>query len=572
MNTAINRKPTTQHLLDKLDDALKLLKSVPTDDAHARPKLDGIVQEIDRAYRNFGANLFFIVIFGPLKAGKSTLTNALAGEYVSPTGFGKETTRRPSFVIKDTESGIDQYYARNSSVIQALAQASASGDHATSLTEEDAKLVHAAFDSVADHIREVRTWDEIKDMIRKESFPLTKLNLDRLLVDPAMQEPLITVIRCRGGDLLGGTVALVDMPGLDGMRSNWKSNPIHTWVVKRAEFLLFVQSSVAAFNKDTEGFLKDIVENSTKPPIWQLQNIFAARHWQPQEQQQCDANEQLEEGHKRINAVLKMNPRGRIGINLGKAWDGINDNNSQWLSESEFTEFENELSKILKAERAQIQEQNSFCYLSQKLDESKKQYESIKGEIKAARDGFKEKRNFIEEKKRAIGRIDYRKNNIYVETKIKQLDATLQPWRDYFNREFDKMKINIKIKKNGQKKTLGKNINECIKTRAGIIDTWRLDKNKVLPMLVELAKDDAAKVETDYLQEQQDDSIIPLPTTDHVPDIKDHEPFYGDVHKLQAKTMFGFDAKYKDAEINDHLDKLKERWEEIVDKTIGHFE
>ena len=50
-------------------------------------------------------------MFGPLKAGKSTLTNLLAREYVSPTGFGMETTLRPSIILKSRtkEYSIDIY-------------------------------------------------------------------------------------------------------------------------------------------------------------------------------------------------------------------------------------------------------------------------------------------------------------------------------------------------------------------------------------------------------------------------------------------------------------------------------
>lgn len=55
--------------------------------------------------------MFFILMFGPLKAGKSTLTNLLAREYVSPTGFGMETTLRPSIILKSRtkEYSIDIY-------------------------------------------------------------------------------------------------------------------------------------------------------------------------------------------------------------------------------------------------------------------------------------------------------------------------------------------------------------------------------------------------------------------------------------------------------------------------------
>jgi hypothetical protein len=53
-----------------------------TDDALQPSTLEQNIRDRDRARRRFYSKFFFIVVFGPLKAGKSTLTNAPAGEYV----------------------------------------------------------------------------------------------------------------------------------------------------------------------------------------------------------------------------------------------------------------------------------------------------------------------------------------------------------------------------------------------------------------------------------------------------------------------------------------------------------
>src|SRR5437016_2934997 len=94
------RTRETHALLRHVDSALTQWRKFEFTTAVDSSKLEEIRRSMDRARRQFDAKLFFVVIFGPLKAGKSTLMNALAGEYVSPTGFGKETTRRPSLVIR----------------------------------------------------------------------------------------------------------------------------------------------------------------------------------------------------------------------------------------------------------------------------------------------------------------------------------------------------------------------------------------------------------------------------------------------------------------------------------------
>ena len=121
-----------------------------------------VTRNMDRARRQFDSKLFFVVVFGPLKAGKSTLTNALAGEVVSPAGFGKETTRRPSLVIQAQESGIDQYFSTDSEINNLLSQIENNPETAEvkskqSATKEQTDKARNAFNSVADCIRGVIT-------------------------------------------------------------------------------------------------------------------------------------------------------------------------------------------------------------------------------------------------------------------------------------------------------------------------------------------------------------------------------------------------------------------------------
>ena len=295
------RTDETKDLLAKLDKYFKNWQELDFISALYGVDLKQVFRDIDRARRRFDSKLFLIVVFGPLKAGKSTLTNALAGEYVSPAGFGKETTRRPSLIMFANESGIDQYFSKDSVINHALHQGRRPGndrekrseksDHGhdqiigtrdTVSDKEQNINVREAFELVTDYLRGVRAKEDIDPQIRIEKLPLNPKILEKMLTEDLTTEPLFTVIRCsKGGDLLRHKVVIVDMPGLDGSRSNWREDPIHEWVISQAEFFLFCQSSVAAINSETRDFVTDVLGKSTKPPIYHFQNIFDARYWQP---------------------------------------------------------------------------------------------------------------------------------------------------------------------------------------------------------------------------------------------------------------------------------------------------
>lgn len=172
---------------------------------------------LDRSKREFEANLFFILMFGPLKAGKSTLTNLLAREYVSPTGFGIETTLRPSIIIKSRtrEYVIDIY-------------------EVVDTKDDQEELFHL----VIDVLRGILDVHAIKSRIRKVTIPLTQQNVENQLIRYLDSEPLVTVLNVPGGDLVTEHIALIDMPGLDGIKSNWEDSVVHKWILKRADFLI----------------------------------------------------------------------------------------------------------------------------------------------------------------------------------------------------------------------------------------------------------------------------------------------------------------------------------------------
>src|ERR1043165_8806492 len=73
---------------------------------------DHILLQLRRSLLLFDSNLFFVVIFGALKSGKSTLTNCLVEAEISPMGCGVDTTQRPCLMLRGEKEECCQYFIR----------------------------------------------------------------------------------------------------------------------------------------------------------------------------------------------------------------------------------------------------------------------------------------------------------------------------------------------------------------------------------------------------------------------------------------------------------------------------
>jgi len=431
-------------------------------------------------------------------------SNCRCTDYVSPAGFGKETTRRPSLVISSKESAIDQYFSTDAEINHLLSQFRINKHALATPGKEDGvskvPKVREAFDSVADYLRGIRTKEEFKGQIRVNTLPLTPSNLEETLTQDLTTEPLLTVIRCKGGHLLSHGVAVVDTPGLDGSRSNWRDDPIHEWVIKRAEFFIFVQSSVAAWNGETRDFVEEVLAQSTKPPIWLVQNIFEARHWQPTDKQRQAEADQREEGKKRIVELLGAAPRSVLGLNIGLAWDGKNELNNEWLQRSKFLKFEEDLAQILHAERASIQERNSIENLRQQLSKSKDRlYEAAQNlqKIRAIHRQFRDKLQSVQ---RLLNSVDYRSDweDAFKGDVARIAEARAQHWTTTLDIEIDNLS-----KKHNRKRT-GQQVNNDVALVASKLaiegSTKHFAKDSILPTYL--------KSTTQYCKSAENDAIV----------------------------------------------------------------
>lgn len=381
----------TESVKQKLDELIAFYEEKNLNTLKYNACFEKTLSLLRRAKREFGANLFFILMFGPLKAGKSTLTNLLAREYVSPTGFGMETTLRPSIILKSRtkEYSIDVY-------------------EMVDPRDDQEEL----FNQVIDILRGISDAKAVKSRIRMTTYPLTAQAVKQQLTEPLGSEPLITILNVPGGNLVTEHIALIDMPGLDGVKSNWEESVVHKWILERADFLIFIQSSMAALNKATVDFLKDAYLGSKKPPLWLVQNVIDAKYWRSEEDRKSDTEYQQKEAKSQIASSLGIAEDLRsTAINLGKASDGIKDESARaLLEESRFLEFEKNLKEILHESRIRIQQENSVKGVGAAIRNCSVEFDHYREELKELLDKYDSRKKEYDEPRRMLKNIE---NAIY---------------------------------------------------------------------------------------------------------------------------------------------------------------
>lgn len=335
---------------------------------HLDPRLKKALKKIESSRKDFDARLFFIVVFGPLKSGKSTLVNTLARQYVSPTRFARESTRRASIVIKGSRSVIQQYFWK--------------GENKRKPESEKKE----AFDLVTQYLRGVQNEVALKVHVDVVEHQYDKTAVDRLLAGPLEKEPLITVIMCPGGKLIDEEIAILDVPGLDGFQTNTENNPAAFWIIDKSDLLIFTQSSFAPLNNQTSKFLRDLYERSKKPPVLLVQNQIEARHWASKEEQKLETKEHVSVARKEISELLTLPTENLPAwpINLGKAHDGFFKKIPQLVNDSRFEKFESELHNYLESSRLSLHEKNCLNELRGNVLNAESVINSLSSELDSA--------------------------------------------------------------------------------------------------------------------------------------------------------------------------------------------
>ena len=293
----------------KLDTISALLSELA--DAYA-PRLAGEeeiaagLQRLRRRSMEYRHGSFIMLVVGPVKSGKSTLVNLLAHRYVSPTDK-LECTLRPT-IISSTEAGAEPAIEIYSS--------------------KDESRKEKDLDLIIDKLRGIIDDDaELREHLTKETYPLSDENIENYIAPSynRRDSSIITAITTPAGKMLrstdSGKIFLADMPGFDGNRINL-SSALYDAMSKRVDLILFVHSSVSAFNVTSNEYLDKLREYNGSVPVYLIHNIFDATWWQDPEQRRAEVERQSKTEYEEIKRKgFNIEPDYVSCVNLGMVTD-----------------------------------------------------------------------------------------------------------------------------------------------------------------------------------------------------------------------------------------------------------
>ncbi len=266
------------------------------------------LKQLSRRSLEYKNGSFIMLVVGPVKSGKSTLVNLLAHRYVSPTDK-LECTVRPSIISNvpdEKDCKIEIYKSR------------LEGRKAEDL------------DLIVDELRGIVSEQELEKYLEKDEYPNYSDDTVNNVITPSYNKEdrtIITSITTTGSKLLakdhvdGGKIFLADMPGFDGNASNL-NDPLYDAISKRVDLILFVHSSVSAFNLTSASYLDKLREYNEAVPVYLVHNIFDSTYWKNPAEREQDTDRQVQKEYEEIRSKgFNIESEYISKVNLGKVTD-----------------------------------------------------------------------------------------------------------------------------------------------------------------------------------------------------------------------------------------------------------
>ena len=364
------------------------------------PKLpDGEVKthlkRLSRRSMEYKNGSFIMLVVGPVKSGKSTLVNLLAHRFVSPTDK-LECTVRPSIISNvddERDCRIDVYRSK------------VEGRKAEDL------------DLIVDKLRGIMSDDnEVEQYLDKETFALTNDNIKEVIFPSYNREDrtIITSITTTGSKLLRndkdgneGKIFLVDMPGFDGNNVNIENDPLYEAISKRVDLILFVHSSVSAFNVTSAKYLDKLREYNESVPVYLIHNVFDSSYWRDEEGRRLDVERQAQKEYDEIRRKgFNIEPDYISCVNLGKVTDytdgtgNFKDNYNGELSaeQAEFAKIDQKLYDKITTNITELR-------LKRCLERTAQLNDNLMALLAEKTKGFRERKDDLDRYSQYIGKI-----------------------------------------------------------------------------------------------------------------------------------------------------------------------
>lgn len=284
--------------LQGLHDDLMRLQEAPAIDSNNATNLTTCKDLINHAIRAFDQKMLYVVCLGALKAGKSTLINALVEKDICPANPGSETTLHCSVIMAADDShpeGITLYKAKSKA-------------HDKQESIENTKLLLEYFQGINvdkfDNKFEKSERHELKEGEKIFSEQLSVPHFDFETEDG--RSDIIIEIRVNvksKTNVLCKNVALIDLPGLDGVKMN-VDHPVVRCIPECSHYFLVVRSTVTAFNKTLYDNLKDWLGKNPAIKTTMVFNEMRAKFWHTEDSQQENLATQIDKDMKQWKEVI----------------------------------------------------------------------------------------------------------------------------------------------------------------------------------------------------------------------------------------------------------------------------
>ncbi len=310
-------KTSIEHLIKESDRYIQKLRAVDQCSAEFLACTAQNIRGIKRSIKRFDSKLLLMATIGSVKSGKSTLTNCLARRELCATSLGIETTTLPLIIVA-SQDGTER---------MELYSSKATGQ----LSEEE------LFEQVIDQVRGIPA-DDFNQKVAVDRLPLNQESLQSWAMGETRASCAAIYLVEPDASVLQSGCGIIDMPGMDGLKSNWQDEKLHTWMNRHADYFLLVQSSFAALTPDTSSYLKRAMELSPRP-IRVVQNRIKAQYWLDQDQQDADQNAQQQNTQKQLRQIIQQLVPSSW-VNAGLAWWQIHEDDANQELDSHLKNLE----------------------------------------------------------------------------------------------------------------------------------------------------------------------------------------------------------------------------------------
>lgn len=403
-----------------------------------------VMKQLIRARREFESTRFFVLVVGPVKSGKSSFVNILARNTVSPTDV-TECTAIPTIIGKAED-------AHRNKIVRYI----------PNFQDLDNGEV---FDDVIDVLRGIASPSIFEERIKLKEDECSNENLKRFLTvsfsvnasGEAM--PLLATIGIEETPFVNDEIMVIDMPGLDGGEINWNNNPLYIRMVKRADFIFFVQSSTTTINESSVDFLRWLLNNKeTNVPLRLIHNEHDSLYFLNEEIRKAKVEKQVEAAKRFIlanisnqhdldfnNYVLNL---AKIGKSLVASHE-ISEKFREILEKGK-VEYENEEIRIvdeLKEKRLLYKEQNCINRSIHHISLAKQEYGLIwqivhdrLSDIENVISNYFELRNLMEKMEISFAQLkeDFENRIISERIETRYIDEIKQTTKLYIERNIGK--------------------------------------------------------------------------------------------------------------------------------------